>query len=56
MKTISQLDGNFDFNYMCMIIFIAKIPLQFQIKLQGSVTGLCPGSTGDLGSLQGPYA
>jgi hypothetical protein len=39
---------------MCTIIFIAKIALQFQIKLQVSVIGLCPESAGDLGSLQTP--
>jgi hypothetical protein len=47
---------------MCAIIFIAKIPLQFQIKpeLPGgicsldSLPGLCPGPVGHLGDPQTP--
>ena len=47
---------------MCTIIFIAKIPLQFQIKpeLHGGIwpldplPGLCPGPVGQLGVLQTP--
>jgi hypothetical protein len=50
-----QLDGNFDylnnhFNYICTIIFIVKIPLQFEMNLElngggggGGGGGLPPG-------------
>ena len=52
MNSICQLDGNFDnhFNYMCTIIFIAKIPLQFQIKPELHLPGPYPGLTGDQNS------